>query len=106
MKIGNRSYLAKPLYIVGYNKIKIGKRVRILPNIRIECHGNGKVIVGDNTSIGPNVSFISKDLDLIIGENTTISSNVFITNSSHGYYEIDVHIMDQPSINKKYTCRF
>lgn len=92
---GNYSYIGKPVSIVGKRKIYISDRVRIYPGVRMETHGNGKIEIGENTSIGQNVHITSGNEKLIIGKNTTILGNVFITNIDHNYKEIGKHILDQ-----------
>lgn len=101
-KIGNLSYIGKPLYISGKKKIKIENRVRIYPGARMEAIGdNGKITIRKNTSIGQNFHITSCDSELEIQANTTISGNVFITNIDHDYTVIDRHIMEQDYITRK-----
>lgn len=38
-KFGSKSYLGKPIIIVGRKNISIGNRVRIYPHIRLEAYG-------------------------------------------------------------------
>lgn len=38
-QFGNMSYLGKPIIIHGKDKISIGNKVRIYPNIRLEVFG-------------------------------------------------------------------
>lgn len=102
-KIGLPSYIGKPLAILGYKKIYIGKRVRIFPNVRIEVHGtNAKLIIGDNVGIAQNVH-ITSGSTLTIGKNSTILANVFITNIDHDYTELNVPILEQKNIIKETT---
>lgn len=98
-KIGKKSYIAKPIFLLGTKKIIIGDKVRIYPGARMEVHGHsGEIEIMSNTSIGQNFHITSKDIRLTIGENTTILGNVFITNIDHDYREIDKHIMQQQYI--------
>ena len=99
-KFGFVSYLGKPLFIKGSKNIFIGKKVRIFPNFRIETHGQGRIIIEDNTAIQQNVHITSAS-NLVIGSSSTILANTFITNIDHEYQGIDKHIMDQPMIFKK-----
>lgn len=101
--VGRFSYIAPALIILGRSKIKIGNKVRIMPNARIECIGEAsELIIGDNISAGPNLSIISgSDNALNIMSDTTISANVFICNVEHDYRYIDKHIMEQTLIKKK-----
>lgn len=94
-KFGNMSYIAKPIFLSGVDKVIIENRVRIYPGMRMECIGDSsKILIKENTSIGQNLHLISNG-NLIIGRNTTISGNVFITNMDHEYQEIGKHILEQ-----------
>ncbi|MGL5382960.1 MAG: DapH/DapD/GlmU-related protein [Culicoidibacterales bacterium] len=95
-KVGKLSYIGKPLLVNGKNII-LGQKVRILPGMRIETHGDGKIEIADNTSIGNHLHIVSGE-SVKIGKNTTISSSVMITDLNHDYTEIDVHIMNQKHI--------
>lgn len=91
------SHIGVPIFTKGLNRVIIGKRVRILPGLRIETHNNGTITFEKNISIGQNFHITSAD-NLIIGSNTTISGNVFITNIDHDYQEIGKPILDQKLI--------
>ncbi|MCT3834386.1 acyltransferase [Elizabethkingia anophelis] len=95
------SYIGRPIFLFGINKIFIGKRVRIFPNVRLEVHGSdSSITIKDNVAIGQNVHITSGE-NLIIGESTTILANVFITNIDHDYKEINKHILNQKMIIRK-----
>lgn len=95
-KIGYKSYIGKPIFLLGENKITIGSKVRIYPGLRMECHGvNGQIVIEDNVSIGQNLHIISNESLLCIGKNTTISGNVFITNMDHEYIKLNMSVMNQ-----------
>jgi len=99
-RIGKLTYIGKPTFLSGVNKVEIGERVRIFPGIRMEVLNNySSIKIKDNVSIGQNLHIVS-GADLIISKDSTISSNVFITNIEHSYKEIDRHIMDQSIIVK------
>lgn len=100
-KFGIPSYIGRTTYLHGINKISIGKRVRIFPNVRLEVHGKDSTLdIEDNVAIGQNVHITSGE-KLIIGKSSTILANVFITNIDHDYEEINKHILDQKMIVKK-----
>lgn len=102
-KVKFPSYIGKPVSIEGINKIFIGKRVRIYPNIRLEVHGkHSKLIISDNVGIAQNVH-ITTGSELTIGKGTTILANVFITDIDHDYTQIDVPILEQKKLIKKTT---
>lgn len=100
-KIHVSDYVGSLIFVYGSKNIKLGKRVRIFPGCRMECHDNGKITIGDNVSIGQNFHITSGNRELYIGDNTTISGNTFITNIDHEYSEINVHILNQPHIIKE-----
>lgn len=100
-KIGMPSYIGKPIFLLGVNKIKIGTRVRIYPHVRMEVHGeNSSIEIGDNVGIGQNVH-ITSGSNLKIGKSSTILANVFITDIDHDYQEINKPILEQEMIIKK-----
>lgn len=99
--IGSKSYLGKPIFLSGTKNIKIGNCVRIFPGARMEAMGEGKINIGNNTSIGQNFHVISELNQLEIGENCTVSGNVFVSNVEHNYEEINIHIMNQHKIYDK-----
>ena len=96
--IGIGGYFAKPLLLIGTNKISLGNKVRIMPGLRIEALNDGKIIIGNDVSIAQDAHIISGGGCLEIGDRTTISSNVFISNVDHQYEEIDAHILKQDLI--------
>jgi acetyltransferase-like isoleucine patch superfamily enzyme len=88
---GNYSYIGKPLFILNAKKIFIGNRVRIFPNLRIEAHGNAKILIEDNVSIGHNLH-VTAHSDLTIGSGTTIAGNVLIMSLIHDVVKKDTGI--------------
>jgi acetyltransferase-like isoleucine patch superfamily enzyme len=101
-KMGNFSYIGKPIFLSGISHISIGNKVRIYPGARLETENGAEIDIGSNTSIGENIHIYSGGgIVLSIGESTTISSDVLITNTDHDYSQIGVHIMDQPTVTKQ-----
>ena len=97
------SYIGKPIFLMGINKISLGKRVRIYPNARMEVHGKeAEIIIEDNVGIGQNFHIISGG-KLKISTGTTIAPNVFINNMDNDYQEIGVPILEQKEIVKETT---
>lgn len=94
-RIGNLSYIGKPVSLIGKKNIFVGNRVRIYPGVRMEAHNSGKIVIDENCSIAQNFHITAEQEELIIEKNTTILGNVFITNIDHNYRDIDKHIMDQ-----------
>ena len=94
-KIGGKSYIGKPVSLIGTKNIYVGNRVRIYPGVRMEAHKGGKIVINENCSIAQNFHITAEQEELIIEKNTTILGNVFITNIDHDYRDIKKHIMDQ-----------
>ena len=58
LKIGFPSYIGKPIYISGHNRISFGIMVRVFPNARIEIHGKNSILdIKDDVSIGTTYGF-------------------------------------------------
>ena len=93
-KLGFPSYFGKPIYIRGWNRIRFGNRFRIFPGARIEAHGNGQIIVGDNVSIGQNLHLVACK-NITIQDNALIAENVFISDCDHRYEDINSSVTDQ-----------
>lgn len=100
-KVGAYSYMGPTVSLLGTKRISIGNQVRIYPGARMETHGLGEIIIGDNCSIAQNFHITSGKNKLVIGDKTTISGNVFITNIDHEYKNLNTHIMEQPMIYKE-----
>lgn len=89
------SYIGKPLFISGWRKIQVGRRVRIFPNLRAEALNDGKITINDNVYIGQNCHITSSGSELIIDEGSSIMANVCITNIDHDYERCDLSVLDQ-----------
>lgn len=85
-KIGKKSYIAKTCFVKGRKNIYLGNSVRIYPGLRAETYQGGKIVFGNDISVGQNLHIISGS-NLTIGDSTTISSNVFISNLDHTFKE-------------------
>lgn len=95
-KIKMPGYIGKPVYISRISGLKMEKRVRIYPGMRLEIGTpEAALVIGENTSIGQNFHAVAYGEPLYIGKNVTISGNVLITNCDHSYQEIGVHILEQ-----------
>lgn len=93
--IGNLTYIGKPCFIAGRKRISIGSRTRIFPGIRMEAIDTGEIKIGDNVAIEQNVHITSMGSKLIVGDNTTIAPNVFLSNLEHEYSDTTKSVMDQ-----------
>ena len=93
-KMGMPSYLGKPIFLKGIRQVFIGKKVRILPHLRMETQDGGTIVIKDDVVISQNVHLTSAG-KLEIGKSTLILANVFITNIDHDYTEIGKHVVKQ-----------
>ncbi|SBS61190.1 acyltransferase [Vibrio atlanticus] len=91
-------YLGKPIFLLGIKSFRIGQRVRIFPNARMEVHGeNAYINIDDNVSIGQGFHATSGG-ELNIGSDTVISGNVVVTNIDHDYKNIELAVLEQPNL--------
>jgi len=101
-KFGMPSYLGKPVFLKGIRNIFIGKKVRILPHLRMETQDGGTIEIEDDVVISQNVHITSAG-QLKIGKRSLILANVFITNIDHDYTEIGKHVVKQKITVKETT---
>lgn len=94
-KIGLPSYIGKPTFIEGANRISIGKRVRIFPGIRMEAHENGSITIKDNVYIGQNCHITSEGSEILIGKGSAVMADVCITNIDHNYEQLNIPVLEQ-----------
>lgn len=100
-RIGNLTYIGKPIFTEGRKNIAIGKRVRIYPGIRLETIDGGQISIGNNVAIEQNVQIVSMKNKLVIGDDVTIAGNTFISNVNHNYADVHHSVMDQGYTVKK-----
>ncbi|MFT4188379.1 MAG: acyltransferase [Aeromicrobium sp.] len=91
---GLPGYLGKPTLVLGVRGIHVGRRVRIFPGLRAECHQNGTIRIGDNVSIGQNFHLVAIG-PLEIGAGTLISGSVFVTDMDHEYRDTTRPVHEQ-----------
>lgn len=102
-KIGNKCYIGKTCYISKRKDLFLGDSVRIYPGMRTETQGGGKIVFGNNVSIGQNFHVVAVERKLKIGNNVTISGNVFISNCDHTFYDENTTALEQPLVIKDTT---
>ena len=93
-------YIGPPIFLFGTRRMFIGKRVRIFPGMRSECHGSGRLFIHDNVSIGQNFHVICSG-ELHIGEGCLLSGNVFVTDTDHTYTDVSRPVFEQPNVINK-----
>lgn len=98
---GIKSYIKKPMRIIGSKRIFIGDYSFILNNARIEAieaynaqQFKPQILIGNNVEIGQNVHLIATDV-LTILDGVLISGNVYIGDCSHEYTRIDTPVSKQ-----------
>lgn len=89
-------YFGAPLLLLGFDKVKFDKRVRIFPGARFEVHSDeGYIHLHENVSIGQGFHVTSKG-PLNIHSGTVITGNVVVTNIDHEYCDITTPVLEQP----------
>lgn len=106
-KYGDNVKFAKPLFVKKPEHISIGDNVTIRTGARIEIIDALKgrklfpeLTIGDYVSIEQNCHIVCAN-KLFIGCGTLISSNVFITDCSHVYSDINKRVLLQGLTIKK-----
>lgn len=76
-----------------YNKrgCNIHNRTSISPNVRIR----GKFEMGEGSSIAQNCTISGESAGVFIGKNVMIAPNVVIVAFNHGFYDIEIPMVDQ-----------
>lgn len=87
-------YIGPPMFLLGLSKMSLGRRVRIFPGLRAECHGEGELIIEDNVALGQCVH-ITCARRLVIGQGSVIAGFVSITDIDHGYQDVGVPVLSQ-----------
>ncbi|MFE8148799.1 acyltransferase [Brenneria goodwinii] len=99
-RFGMPSYIGRPVFLMNVRRMYFGQRVRIFPGMRGECHGDGRLFINNNVSIGQNFHIICSS-DLHIGEGSLLSGNVFITDTDHSYTDVSHPVFEQPNVISK-----
>lgn len=94
-------YLGRPIIIVRPNKLYLEERSRIFPGNRFEIHSkDGRIVVGKGCSIGHNFHCTAVG-KLIIGKNTLITPNVCVTDIDHDYSLVGKPVIEQSFLHKE-----
>jgi acetyltransferase-like isoleucine patch superfamily enzyme len=80
--------------------IHIGKNVTIKRDAWFSLSDKIEVYIGDNTSIGRSFTISGVDNFIRIGNSVLFSERVFITESQHGYEDIQKPIINQGAISR------
>lgn len=76
-------------------EINFGKNVLIKEEGIVYAKKNAKITFGDNTSTGHHTE-ISANNKIVIGENVIMGAYTYITDSNHGYKNLEVPIRKNP----------
>ena len=81
------------------NNVLIGENVTLYPNVSFE--GNGEIVIGNNVKIGTNV-IISSHVGggVYIGDYSSIAGNSYLIDCDHGTVG-GIYIQKQPLITEK-----
>lgn len=99
-RFGFYSYIGKPIFLMGVRKFFFGRRVRIFPGLRAECHGKGRLFIHDNVSIGQGFHVTCLG-DIHIGAGSHITGYVSVTDIEHEYFRVGIPVFDQPMTRRE-----
>lgn len=94
---GPRSVLAPPIRIEGEERIAVGSGVFVGPGswLHVEGPGDGVALtIGDGSSIGAH-SALSAVSSVRIGRRVLTARNIYISDHSHEFADLDVPVRDQ-----------
>jgi acetyltransferase-like isoleucine patch superfamily enzyme len=109
MKVGMPSYIGPTVYVSPRRAIRIGKRVRIWPGLRIEAYNDAKIAIEDDVVIGQFCHIIAAE-DLTISSGCVFAGMNFISNVNHAVREMEKGVFDRPwdirstKIGKRVFC--
>ncbi|NRA79509.1 MAG: acyltransferase [Pseudoalteromonas sp.] len=93
-RFGLPGYIGKPIFIYGYKRIKVGKRARIFPHIRIEVLPHALLEIEDDVAIAQNVH-ITCGRRVVIKSGACVAANVCITDTRHNYSDLSCNVLKQ-----------
>lgn len=97
--IGTGSSLRNPIFLFNPHRISLGERVYIMDGARLETHGGGCLVIGDDCAFGQNLTITSGGR-LAIGKNCLVSFDVMLTDIDHSYDALDIPVIKQNNIIK------
>lgn len=95
MQIQFPSMIGPTTFILGRRNIRIGKRVRIWPGLRVEVFDGAVLTIEDNVVIGA-YCHISIATDLTIGRGSNFTGANVITNITHTLQDMRLPSHDRP----------
>ena len=88
-------FVGPTLFMLGRRNIRIGKRVRIWPGLRVEVFDGATLTIEEDVVIGANCH-ITIAADLTIGAQSNFTGANVITNITHAPRDLDKHSLDRP----------
>lgn len=94
-KCGEKTWMMRPLRVLGAKNVFVGKNVTILPNLRLEIIGADGVKaepvikIGNGVNIEQNVHLTAAE-HVYIGDNVSICGDAVITDIVHPYEDIRI----------------
>lgn len=99
-KIGNLSVIIRPLKLTNPQNIVIGNNVIINDFGWLYTHDNGSYLsINCGSRIGHFTHIVCKN-KVVIGKNVLVADKVYISDSYHGYEDIEQPILQQPIKSK------
>jgi acetyltransferase-like isoleucine patch superfamily enzyme len=95
MQIAFPGFIGPTLFILGRRNIKVGKRVRIWPGLRVEVFEGATLTIEDNVVIGANCH-ITIASDMTIGSGSNFTGANVITNITHTLQDMHKPSIDRP----------
>ena len=81
-RIGAFSYIGPPCYLAGISRVRIGRRFRCFPGLRLEVGPSGRFTVEDDVGIAQNAHIICGS-SVKVGCGSRIGPNVTISDTQH-----------------------
>lgn len=100
LKVDGWVYIGKQTRIVNPKRVFLSDKDQIAAYCLICPHGNAKITMGENVTIGM-FSRVACINEIIIGKNTLTGPNVFISDYNHEYRDINTPICFQGNTTKE-----
>lgn len=95
MKMQFPCYVGPTLFLLNRRQIRLGRRVRIWPGLRVEAHNGATLTIEDDVALGP-FCHINLAADMTIRKGTVSAGWALITNINHTLEDTHQHLMDRP----------
>ena len=95
VRMGFPCYIGPTLFLYNRRQIRLGKRVRIWPGLRLEVHKGATVTIEDGVALGPFCHITAAE-DMTIGADSAFGGWNTISNVVHTLEEPERHPFDRP----------